>query len=67
MPGPVSLGRRSQSSTEAKSSLKRLRIAREPLLEVREIIHGVRLPAPFGNVKYALEVLDGLKASDVAK
>src|SRR5712664_517408 len=40
-----------------------LKIARESLLEVREIIHGVQVSAPFGNVKYALEVFDALKSS----
>src|SRR5947207_5209364 len=37
-----------------------LKIARESLLEVREIIHGVQVSAPFGNVRYALEVFDVL-------
>jgi homocysteine S-methyltransferase len=39
-------------------------IARESLLEVRDIIAGVQVSAPFGNVKYALQVfgvLDGFK------
>src|SRR5256884_6404560 len=39
-----------------------LKIARESLLEVRDLIQGVQVSAPFGNVKYALEVfsvLDG--------
>jgi len=38
-----------------------LKIARESLLEVREIIHGVQVSAPFGNVKYALEVFEALE------
>ncbi len=33
-----------------------LKIARESLLEVRALIQGVQVSAPFGNVKYALEV-----------
>jgi homocysteine S-methyltransferase len=33
-----------------------LRIARESLMEVRDEIQGVQVSAPFGNVKYALEV-----------
>ena len=36
-------------------------IARESLLEVRDIIAGVQVSAPFGNVKYALQVFDALK------
>jgi methionine synthase I (cobalamin-dependent)/5,10-methylenetetrahydrofolate reductase len=37
-----------------------LKIARESLLEVRDVIQGVQVSAPFGNVKYALEVFDVL-------
>jgi len=37
-----------------------LKIARESLLEVRDLIQGVQVSAPFGNVKYALEVFDVL-------
>ncbi|MGH9897329.1 MAG: bifunctional homocysteine S-methyltransferase/methylenetetrahydrofolate reductase, partial [Pyrinomonadaceae bacterium] len=33
-----------------------LQIARESLQEVRELIQGVQVSAPFGNVKFALEV-----------
>ncbi|CAN5234701.1 bifunctional homocysteine S-methyltransferase/methylenetetrahydrofolate reductase [soil metagenome] len=35
-------------------------IARESLLEVHEIIQGVQVSAPFGNVKYALHVFEAL-------
>ncbi len=37
-----------------------LKIARESLLEVRDRIQGVQVSAPFGNVKYALEVFSVL-------
>ena len=37
-----------------------LKIARESLLEVRDLIQGVQVSAPFGNVKYALEVFEVL-------
>jgi homocysteine S-methyltransferase len=37
-----------------------LKIARESLLEVSEFIQGVQVSAPFGNVKYALEVFEAL-------
>ena len=37
-----------------------LKIARESLVEVRDLIQGVQISAPFGNVKYALEVFDVL-------
>jgi methionine synthase I (cobalamin-dependent)/5,10-methylenetetrahydrofolate reductase len=36
-------------------------IARESLLEVRDVIAGVQVSAPFGNVRYALQVFDVLK------
>jgi homocysteine S-methyltransferase len=35
-------------------------IARDSLLEVRDVIQGVQVSAPFGNVKYALQVFDVL-------
>ena len=35
-------------------------IARESLLEIRAEIQGVQVSAPFGNVKYALQVFDAL-------
>jgi methionine synthase I (cobalamin-dependent)/5,10-methylenetetrahydrofolate reductase len=37
-----------------------LKIARESLAEVRNLIQGVQVSAPFGNVKYALEVFSVL-------
>ncbi len=47
-----------------------LQIARESLAEVRNLIQGVQVSAPFGNVKYALEVfsvLEGFGASPRAE
>jgi homocysteine S-methyltransferase len=35
-------------------------IARESLLEVRDVIKGVQVSAPFGNVQYALQVFEAL-------
>lgn len=35
-------------------------IARESLVEVRDLIQGVQVSAPFGNVKYALQVFEAL-------
>ena len=35
-------------------------IARESLLEVRDVIACVQVSAPFGNVKYALQVFEVL-------
>ena len=35
-------------------------IARESLLDVRDVIQGVQVSAPFGNVRYALQVFDVL-------
>ena len=36
-------------------------IARESLLAVRDVIQGVQVSAPFGNVKYALQVFQALE------
>ena len=44
-----------------------LKIARESLLEVRELIQGVQVSAPFGNVKYALEVFEVLEGFSAEK
>jgi homocysteine S-methyltransferase len=46
-----------------------LRIARESLAEVRDLIQGVQVSAPFGNVKYALEVFSArwLCGSEVSR
>jgi methionine synthase I (cobalamin-dependent)/5,10-methylenetetrahydrofolate reductase len=38
-----------------------INIARESLVEVRDLIQGVQVSAPFGNVKYALQVFDVLE------
>jgi homocysteine S-methyltransferase len=38
-----------------------LKIARESLAEVRHLIQGVQVSAPFGNVRFALEVFDALE------
>ena len=44
-----------------------LKIARESLLEVRDVIQGVQVSAPFGNVKYALEVFEVLENFKIAE
>jgi homocysteine S-methyltransferase len=44
-----------------------LKIARESLHEVRELIQGVQVSAPFGNVRYALEVFNVLEEFSVRK
>lgn len=41
-------------------------IARESLLEVKDVIQGVQVSAPFGNVKYALQVFDALSTGAVS-
>lgn len=59
---PSIMDRMRQASTISKEAGREegLRIARESLLEVRDEIQGVQVSAPFGNVKYALEVFDVL-------
>ncbi|MCA1624904.1 MAG: bifunctional homocysteine S-methyltransferase/methylenetetrahydrofolate reductase [Acidobacteria bacterium] len=39
-----------------------IKIARESLTEVRDLIQGVQVSAPFGNIKYALQVFEVLDA-----
>ncbi len=50
----------SEKSKEAARD-EGLRIARESLVEVRDMIQGVQVSAPFNNVRYALEVFDALE------
>jgi methionine synthase I (cobalamin-dependent)/5,10-methylenetetrahydrofolate reductase len=50
----------SEKSKEAARD-EGLKIARESLLEVRDRIQGVQVSAPFGNVRYALDVFDVLE------
>jgi homocysteine S-methyltransferase len=42
-------------------------IARESLLEVHDVIQGVQVSAPFGNVKYALQVFEVLEGAKSVK
>ena len=44
-----------------------IKIARESLLEVQDLLSGVQVSAPFGNVKYALQVFDVLPQFAEAK
>lgn len=55
--------RRMRKSSDISKEAARdegLAIARESLAEVRDLIQGVQVSAPFGNVKYALQVFDVL-------
>jgi len=59
---PSIMDRMRQASSISKEAGREegLKIARESLLEVRDEIQGVQVSAPFGNVKYALEVFEAL-------
>jgi homocysteine S-methyltransferase len=59
---PEILERMRQASEISKEAARDegITIARESLSEVRDIIQGVQVSAPFGNVKYALQVFDCL-------
>ena len=50
------------ASEESKETARDagIAIAREALTEVRDVIQGVQVSAPFGNVKYALQVFEAL-------
>jgi homocysteine S-methyltransferase len=59
---PEILERMRKASAKSKDAARNegLAIARECLAEVRGLIQGAQVSAPFGNVKYALEVFDAL-------
>ncbi len=59
---PEILERMRAASDKSKEHAREegIAIARESLLEVRNLIAGVQVSAPFGNVKYALQVFDVL-------
>ena len=66
---PDILDRMRKASDVSKEAAREegLKIARESLLEIRDLISGVQVSAPFGNVKYALqvfEVLDEFKKNE---
>ena len=59
---PEILERMRLASDKSKEAAREegIAIARESLIEVREVIAGVQVSAPFNNVKYALQVFDAL-------
>ncbi len=59
---PEILERMRKASDISKEAAREegLKIARECLLEIRDLIQGVQVSAPFGNVKYALQVFEVL-------
>lgn len=59
---PESLERMRIASDKSKEHARDegIAIARESLSDVRDVIQGVQVSAPFGNVKYALQVFDVL-------
>lgn len=59
---PESLERMRIASDKSKEHARDegIAIARESLADVRDVIQGVQVSAPFGNVKYALQVFDVL-------
>ncbi len=56
------LDRMRKASDKSKEEAREegIKIARESLVEIRDLIQGVQVSAPFGNVKYALQVFDVL-------
>ncbi len=53
--------RRASDRSKEAARDEGLAIARESLTEVRDLINGVQVSAPFGNVKYALQVFEVLE------
>lgn len=60
---PEILERMRVASDKSKEAAREegIAIARESLTEVHDVIAGVQVSAPFGNVKYALQVFDALE------
>lgn len=60
---PDILSRMRKASDISKEAAREagLKIARESLTEIRDLISGVQVSAPFGNVKYALQVFEVLE------
>jgi methionine synthase I (cobalamin-dependent)/5,10-methylenetetrahydrofolate reductase len=54
------LDRMRKVSDKEAARLEGLKIAQETLLEVRDLVHGVQVSAPFGKVQYALDVFSVL-------
>ena len=56
------LDRMRKASDKSKEEAREegIKIARESLTEVADLLQGVQVSAPFGNVKYALQVFDVL-------
>ncbi|MGI9107134.1 MAG: bifunctional homocysteine S-methyltransferase/methylenetetrahydrofolate reductase [Pyrinomonadaceae bacterium] len=59
---PAIMERMRRASDKGKEAARDegLQIARESLIEVRDLIQGVQVSAPFNNVRYALEVFAAL-------
>ncbi|HQR39860.1 MAG TPA: bifunctional homocysteine S-methyltransferase/methylenetetrahydrofolate reductase, partial [Blastocatellia bacterium] len=57
---------RAQEGGKEHAQAEGLAIAREMLTEVRDVVSGVQVSAPFGKVQLALEVFDGLVDKDPA-
>ena len=53
-------GRRERWRSSDAAREEGLAIARETLVEVRDIVQGVQVSAPFGRVQYALDVFSVL-------
>src|SRR6267378_511904 len=57
-PSIMEHARAASAISKEAGRMEGLQIARESLMEVRELIQGVQVSAPFNNVKYALEVFE---------
>ena len=66
---PEILERMRKASDISKEAAREegIKIARESLLEIRDLIQGVQVSAPFGNVKYALQVFEVLEEFKAGK
>ncbi len=53
--------RKASDKSKEEARDEGIKIARESLTEVQDLIQGVQVSAPFGNVRYALQVFDVLE------
>ncbi len=60
---PEILDRMRKADSQEAAQREGLAIAREMLEEIRPLVQGVQVSAPFGRVPYALEVLEVLKVT----
>lgn len=60
---PATMERMRKADTGDRARAEGVKIAQETLLEIRDVVQGVQITAPFGRYAMAVEVAQGLKQS----